>query len=314
MIGTHVYRGLVAIGLVSCVSQVACAAVFDQPSPSSVTQRVAGSAPSGLSWESVATGTALPIRSSGTHNGLPGAVAYWNVDTGLLQVDPRGWDLALFNFTYTSGTVNTSGTTPGPLTYASGTTPPSAIVSDPVGRARTLPAGTWQLITCAPARVAGAVSLTIQPTLAASYSPGNGAASGASPYGRLNAGLPPSPVADGPLSTPGWLNQPWSFPADMVSSGSVPSMTVADWRVFGVTGHPNANVLGFGGFQGVFQYTVNGVRGHQIGPVIPVAVPEPGGAALAGVGIVMAAGIGFLRRRVRPRVATRGTSPASVAG
>ncbi len=120
--------------------------------------------------------------------------------------------------------------------YASGTSPTSAVVSDAVGTQRTLPAGRWTLITTAPARVAGTVSLVRMPTLATSYDPGNGAGSASSPYST-------NPL--GEAITAGWFTQPWAFPDDLALSGSVSSMSVANWRVFGVSGNANANLLGY---------------------------------------------------------------------
>ena len=285
-------RTAAAIAAVSVAASAAHAAIFDQPSTSSNTNRISGTTPSGISWDAVATGTALPIRSSGTQNGAAGAVAYWNTTTGQLQIDPKGWNISLFNFTYTTGTVNTSGSTAGPLVYASGTSPTTATVSGATGLAnqKTLPAGTWTLITCAPARIAGTVSLVRSPTLATTYDPGNGAA-GSSPYST-------NPL--GEAVTPGWFTQPWAFPSDMVTSGSVASMSVANWKTFGVSGNANANVLGYGNYNCTFQYTVDGVTGNMVGAVIPVtAVPEPGTMILAGVGIAAAAGLDYRRRQRR---------------
>lgn len=273
-----VRRVSLAVIAVLALALQASAAVFVQPP-------VSGTTPSGIPWSAVATGTALPIRSSGPANGLPGAVAYWNTVTGELQIDPKGWNLSLFNFTYTTGTTNTTGTTPGPLTYASGTSPTTAIVSGQFGveNQRTLPAGTWTLITCAPARIAGTVSLVKSPTLATLYDPGNGAAA-------------PGPYAtspDGNPVVPGWFNQPWAFPLGMVNSGSVASMSVSNWKTFGVTGSPNANILGFGNYQSTFQYTVDGVTGNMVGAVIPV-VPEPSTYAMLGAASIV---IGAICRR-----------------
>jgi hypothetical protein len=288
----NILRSVAAIAVVAIATSSVQSAVFDQPSTSSATQRISGTTPSGLTWESVSTGTALPIRSSGTQNGAAGAVAYFNTSTGQVQIDPKGWNISLFNFTYTTGTVNTSGSTPGPLVYASGTSPTSATVSGATGLAnqKTMPAGTWTLITCAPARIAGTVSLTRSPSLATSYDPGNGAGS-ASPYAT-------NPL--GEAVTPGWMTQPWAFPSDMVTSGSVSSMVVSNWKTFGVSGNANANVLGYGNYNCTFQYTVDGVVGNMVGAVIPVtAVPEPGTMILAGVGIAAAAGLDARRRQRR---------------
>lgn len=260
----------------------AAAAVFVQPPTS-------GTAPSGLPWSAVATGTALPIRSSGTTSsatGLPGAVAYWNTQTGELQIDTKGWDLSLFNFTYTTGTVNTTGSSPGPLTYASGTSPTSNAVSGATGLAnqRTVPAGSWTTLTVAPARVAGTVSLTGAPSLTTVYDSGNGAANGTSPYATQ---------PNGNACIPGWFNQPWAFPLGMVNSGSVATMDTSFWRTFGVTGNANANLLGYGNYRSTFQYVVQGVVGNQVGAVIPV-VPEPSTYAMLGSASIV---IGMIARR-----------------
>jgi hypothetical protein len=152
-----------------------------------------------------------------------------------------------------------------------------------------MPAGTWTLITCAPARIAGTVSLTRSPTLATSYDNGNGAG-GSSPYST-------NPL--GEAVTPGWMTQPWAFPSDMVTSGSVSSMLISNWKTFGVSGNANANVLGYGNYQSTFQYTVDGVVGNQVGAMIPVSVPEPSTMILASVGIAAAAGLDFRRRQRR---------------
>jgi hypothetical protein len=283
-------RSVAAIAVVAIAASSAPAAIFDQPTTSNPNNLISGTSPSGLNWSAVSTGTALPIRSSGTQNGAPGAVAYWNVNTGQLQIDPKGWNISLFNFTYTTGTVNTSGSTAGPLVYTSGTSPTSNTVSPPTGTPRELPAGTWTLITAAPARIAGTVSLVRVPTLATSYDPGNGAG-GSSPYTT-------NPL--GEAVTPGWFTQPWAFPTTLVNSGSVSSMIVNNWKVFGVSGNANANVLGFGNYQSVFQYTVDGVVGNMVGALIPVSVvPEPGTMILASVGVAAAAGLDFRRRQRR---------------
>ena len=248
------------------------AAVFDAPSSTSTTNRILGMAPSGLLWEAVATGTALPIRSATTAaNGSPGAVAYYNVDTGQLQIDPRGWDISLFNFVYTTDSTNVVPGGPGPLLYASGTSPLTAAVSLASGIAgqRTFPAGAWGGgMTASPTKVSSAVSLIAEPTLATTYDPGNGASNGTFPYST-------NPI--GRRCVPGWLNEPWSFPhagdaatsGGLMNSGSIAAGVIdpANWKVFGKTG--NANALGFGSYVHVFHYTINGVAGGQVGAIIP---------------------------------------------
>ena len=284
--------GLVAVLCVG--ANIGSAAIFDNPTTTNYNNQISGMTPSSLTWESVATGAALPIRSTTTSaNGKNGAVAYFNVTTGQLQIDPRGWDLSLFNFTYTTGTTNPSGSTPGPFVYASGTSPTSNVISGATGTAnqRTLPAGTWTLLSPIAARIAGTVSLTATPTLSTSYNAGNGASSN------------------------GWFNQAWSFPyagdaagtGGLINPTALSSMTIGNFKVFGVSNHLNKNILGYGNNQGVFQYNINGVTGNQLGPVIPVtfttpppaAIPEPSSLMLAGLGALGLCGIGYRRRQVR---------------
>lgn len=259
------------------------AAVFVEPV-------VTGTAPSGVAWKAVASGTVLPVRTSGSLNGFPGAVAYWDTTTGLLQLDPKGWGISLFNFTYTTGTTNVSAGSPGPLTYATGTVPVSALVSGTAGLAnqRTLPAGAWSYIESTRARISGAVSPANLPVLATSYEPGNGAGSGSVPYATDPAGR---------ACVPGWFNQPWAFPADMIASGSVAIMSVANWRAIGGTPSPTANALGYGAYRSVFQYTISGVTGTQVGAVIPVPEPSTIASSMAGLAIGCWQ---LVRRRIRP--------------
>ncbi|MEY3275600.1 MAG: hypothetical protein RL153_866 [Verrucomicrobiota bacterium] len=256
---------LVAILPLLGAAQATLGAVFTDPTP-----YLTGNAPSGIAWTTVATGTSLPVRSgtSASSNGKPGAVAYYNVKTGQLSLDPKGWSISLFNFTYTSGTNNTSSTTPGPFRYASGNNPTTLIVSGATGaeNQRTVPAGTWTLLTAHQARIAGSVSLVQIPTLASTYDAGNGAGSATTPYSTNPAGE--AVVA-------GWFTQPWAFPADLVDSASRPNINMAYWKAFGVSGNANANILGYGNYAGVFQYVINGVVGNQVGPVIPFFIPDP---------------------------------------
>jgi hypothetical protein len=74
-------------------------------------------------------------------------------------------------------------------------------------------------------------------------------------------------------------------------------MVISDFRVFGQASNANANVLGYGSQQAVFQYAVNGVVGNQLGPVIPTAaVPEPSVVSIAGIGVVIV-GLVAVRRK-----------------
>lgn len=151
---------------------------------------ITGNTPSGIPWSTVATGTSLPIRSSTTAaDGLPGAVAYYNIVTGELSIDPKGLNISLFNFTYTHGSSNISGTGPtgsGPLMFSCGyqtntqgwtptCSPTSGNVSGTTGLAnvQTFPAGTWTLMTFLPARMAASVSLTGNATLSTNGDPAN---------------------------------------------------------------------------------------------------------------------------------------------
>jgi hypothetical protein len=247
-------------GVVLALALQASAGVYVPPQPTDIS----GTTASGLQWSAVATGTALPVRTSGTNplNGAAGAVAYFNTLTGQLQVDPRGYDLNQVVITYTTGTVNISGTTPGPFTYAAGTG--TNAYSPTTGTPRTLPA--VQAViglppNTFPARVSMSVGPPLAPSLATSGDPGNVA------------------------STTGYWNQGWSFPLDLVASGSVGSMVISNFKTIGQNSNANANILGYGLGFATFQYGINGATGTQVGAVIPVAVPEPSTCAMALAGL-----------------------------
>ena len=208
----------------------------------------------------------MPVSSSGAANGRPGPVTYWNTVTGQVQIDPKGWNISSFDLCYTTGTVNVSGSTPGPLRYSSGTSPTSTVVSaaDGLLAQRTLPAGAWTFVFCSQARIAGTVSLVRVPTLATGYSPGNGAG-GSSPYATNPLGEP---------VTPGWFTQPWSFPKDLIDDSSITSMTMGNWRTFGHSGWSAANTLGFGDYRGTSFFRIDGITGGCVSPVVPVT-PAP---------------------------------------
>jgi len=171
--------------------------------------------------------------------GLPAATeptAYFDVTTGELEIDPVGLDLSLFNFTYNTEATNITGSSPGPFRYPLGTVQQAVSTAD---QARTLPAGTWSLVTTFPARLAGAITLTNTPTLATS--------------GANSA------------STNGWFNKPWSF-------GSVvdpQALTVAEAQRNFVS--ITTTDAGLGPGRGLFHYTVHGSVGNKYGPVIVVA-------------------------------------------
>lgn len=265
----NVIRGFIAASLVSFVAHTASAGVFVQPTPT----ELSGTSPSGLQWTAVATGTALPVRSSATNafNGAPGAVVYYNTTTGQMQVDPKGLDLTTLIITYTSGTVNVTGTNPGPFLYPSGTT--TNAFSPTTGTPKTFPAVT--VVSGLPpttfaARVGVTIGAPLGPSLSTTGDVGNIA------------------------STSGFFNGTWAFPIELVSSGSIGSMVLSNFATIGQNSNLNANTLGWGLGRGTFQYSANGVVGNQVGAVIPVSVPEPSTFAILGAASL---GIGFLCRR-----------------
>jgi fibronectin-binding autotransporter adhesin len=230
----------------------ASAAVFDPPSTASSTNRISsGTTPSGLQWSAVATGTALPVRTSATSafNGQPGAVVYFNQTTGQLQFDPRGYDVNGVIITYTTGTVNIGGTTPGPFTYPTGTT--TNAWSPATGTPKTFPA--IQSLTGLPpttfaARVGSTIGSTLSPFLTNTGDVGNIASTG----------------------TSGYWNMGWSFPMELVKSGSAAVMEIQNFKTIGQNSNANANILGYGLGFSTFQYGIKGVTGNQVGAVIPV--------------------------------------------
>jgi hypothetical protein len=270
-------RSVAAVVAIAFVASNAQSGVFDQPTTTSQTnQIVSGTTPSGLTWAAVSTGTALPVRTSATSafNGQPGAVVYFNQTNGQLQVDPRGYDLNSVIITFTTGTVNIGGSTPGPFTYATGTT--TSAWSQPTGTPRTFPA--IQTLTGLPpttfaARVGTTIGSPLSPALTNTGDVGNIASTGPSGYWNLG----------------------WSFPLDIVASGSVGSMVISNFKTIGQNSNANANILGYGLGFATFQYGINGVIGNQVGAVIPV-VPEPSTYALLGAASLV---IGVICRRQR---------------
>ena len=256
-----------ALVAVLALALEAAAGIFVQPTG------ITGTSASGIPWSAVATGTALPVRTSGTNplNGAPGAVAYFNTQTGQLQFDPKGLSLSTLIITYTTGTVNISGTTPGPFQYTSGTT--TGAISPTTGASRTFPAVT-AVSGLAPTTFAARVGMTVGaplgPTLATTYDPGNGA------------------------SDNGYWNLPWAFPLDLVKTGSTAVMVISDFATIGQNSNANANILGYGLGRATFQYSANGIVGNQVGAVIPV-VPEPSTYALLGAASLAIGGL--CRRR-----------------
>ena len=266
-----IIRGFVAASIISLVAQTASAAIFVQPTST----ELSGTSPSGLQWTAVATGTALPVRSTATNafNGAPGAVIYYNTATGQLQVDPKSLNISTLIVTYTSGTTNISGTTPGPFLYPTGTT--TNAISPTTGTPKTFPAVTV-LSGLPPTTFAARVGMTIGsplgPSLATTGDVGNIA------------------------STSGYWNGTWAFPIELVNSGSIGSMVLSNFATIGQNSNANANTLGWGLGRGTFQYSANGVIGNQVGAVIPVTVPEPSTYAILGAASL---GVGLLCRRQR---------------
>ena len=205
-------------------------------------ERARGRRPGALAAERLEGRAMLAAVSPGPFTrpaGLPAATeptAYFDVTTGELEIDPVGLDLSLFNFTYNTEATNITGASPGPFRYPLGTVQQAVSTAD---QARTLPAGTWSLVTTFPARLAGAITLTNTPTLATA--------------GANSA------------STNGWFNKPWSF-------GSVvdpQALTVAEAQRNFVS--ITTTDAGLGPGRGLFHYTVFGSVGNKYGPVIVVA-------------------------------------------
>ena len=268
-------RGLVAASLFVIGSLSATAAVFVQPTPS----ELSGTAPSGVAWTAVATGTFMPVTGTSAAAGSPGAVVYFNTLTGQIQIDPKGLQLSTAIITYGTGTTNVTGTNPGPFVYPSGTT--TNAWSPTTGTPKTFPAPTavsGLAPTTFAARVGATIGAPLGPSLATTGDVGNIA------------------------STTGFWDQPWAFPLDLVASGSTSVMSLSNFYTVGQTTNPNINKLGYGNGRATFQYSANGIVGNQVGAVIPV-VPEPGTMILAGVGIAAAAGLDA-RRRQRRKQAT----------
>ena len=264
-------RGVVAASLVAVGSLSATAGVFVQPTPA----ELSGTAPSGVAWTAVATGTFMPVTGTSAAAGSPGAVVYFNTQTGQIQIDPKGLQLSTAIITYGTGTTNISGTTPGPFVYPSGTT--TNAISPTTGTPKTFPAVT--AVTGLPpttfaARVGMTIGAPLGPSLATSGDVGNIA------------------------STTGFWDQPWAFPIELVASGSTGAMTLSNFYTVGQTTNPNINKLGFGNGRATFQYSANGIVGNQVGAVIPV-VPEPTTMALAAIGLGIAGTLNYRRRKAR---------------
>lgn len=216
-----------------------------------------------------ANGTSWASLSSGTN-----PVAYFDIGTGELQIDPKGKPLSSFNFRY--GASNVSGTSAGPFLFPSGTAASAVGVY--------VPAGTW----------------TFPPTTTAAQLGGA--------FYSLTTGTGSTTASSG--ST--YFDVPWSFGAiapTPTGGGSwtqtlVYSATAGEGfrsATTGLTTGFTANYLGYGNGVGLFDYTVNGVTGKGVGAVIPVtaAVPEPSTIVLAGLGVSVAWFFHDRRRRYR---------------
>jgi len=92
------FTGFAALALVACGSLTASAGTFSLANlviPS-------GTTPNGTSWSTLSSGTS--------------PVAYFNISTGELQLDPKGRDISGFSFKYGS-TVSGTTAASGPFTY-----------------------------------------------------------------------------------------------------------------------------------------------------------------------------------------------------
>ena len=175
--------------------------------------------------------------------GLPAATeptAYFDVSTGVLQLDPTGQDISLVNFTYNTEVANILGTTPGPFVFPSGT---GRQVVSTTSEKKILPAGSWPLVTTFPARLAGATTLTNTPTLATS--------------------------GENSASTNGWFNKPWNF--GTVITPNTLTLESAQLNFIAIT----SKDIGYGAGRGLFQYSAFGTFSSQYGKVIVVASPDP---------------------------------------
>jgi len=225
-----------------------------------VTPNLQGSAPSGISWKSVATGTALPIRSSRTENGRPGAVAYIN-NLGVLQIDPKGWDISMFSFTYPSGTMSYAG----------------SVVSPPYGQAGLLPSGTWDSVRLSKTTLTAVVSILGKPSLSTQYASGNGASSN------------------------GWFNKPWAFPSFLPSTAknNLFTASVGTNPNANVLGYGSGRGVFTYTANGVTGVQVGAIIPTTRFPLTPmpmmVAVPEPSFVGCLGVLVLSLA---FLKARV----------------
>ena len=200
---------------------------------------------------------ALMTVSPGTDFSLPAGfapatepTAYFDVATGVLQLDPVGRNVALVNFTYNTDVVNISGSSPGPFVYPVGTLQNAVSTAT---EKRTFPAGAWTLLTTFPARIAGAITLGNTPTLATT--------------GANSA------------STNGWFNKPWSFGA--VVAPNALSIADAERNFISIT----TTDIGYGPGRDLFQYAEFGVVGNRYGRVVVYATPDPASKSNSVIGM-----------------------------
>jgi DNA-binding beta-propeller fold protein YncE len=184
--------------------------------------------------------------------------------------DPKGRNVAIVDFRW--GLNEITSTTPGPFVYATGTGNNAVSTTS---SERTFPDGSWALITTHPVRLAGAISLTNNPSLATSG----------------------SNIA----STNGWFNLPWSFGsiAPTLTTESIYSSTPGQ----GFRAAPVVNLLGYGNGIGMFTWSEADGGGTQYGAVIPFPVPEPSTYAMALAGLACGGyAIRWRRRRRCPHL------------
>jgi hypothetical protein len=177
---------------------------------------------------------------------LPAATtptAYFDVSTGVLQLDPAGRNLSLVDFTYSPTGKNVNASSPGPFVFPQGTV--QNAVSTPTVK-KTFPAGEWALLTTWPARLAGVPTLTETPNLATS--------------GANSA------------SSNGWFNKPWSFGA-VVAPNSL-SISEARHNFISVETAYTTPDIGFGKGRDMFRWVADGVVGQFFGQVIVYGQPN----------------------------------------
>ena len=167
--------------------------------------------------------------------------AYFDVATGVLQLDPVGHNVNIVIFTYNTEVANVTGSTPGPFVYPSGTLQNAVSTS---AEKKTFPAGTWGLVpTTFPARLAGGINLGNTPSLTTT--------------GANSA------------STNGWFNKPWSFGA--VVAPNALSIAEAERNFISNT---TTTDIGYGQGRDLFQYAEFGVVGNHYGRVVVYATPD----------------------------------------